>query len=312
MIARKLSILLVCLAVGDAAGDPKCATGKFVEQFVKTTADSGVACVASERGRDRSCWRVDAKGAVSALPDKQWPAANPSRMAKGDRVEPVAVDQVPVRVPAGMTVKIVNEYDKPATVDVCEGASCKHVVLRAQAKERTSLQAVYSVTVLSDKRTMYVGLGLGTTAAEALEKYDLDKPKQAPQKMSYSGTNGCAEILDVIGGNLLVQTTDCANAGGTRLLVTPAGKQLAKLGEYSSDAPFFALGGDRYLFLPFGHAEIWDAAKAKRIAKQPGEDNDMGAVAVLGDRIVAVESEAIVVYDTALKATKLPGVPRCK
>lgn len=312
MIRNSVFAIAVVVSTQPAAADPTCAGGERIERFDRSASGSdAVACFSGWRGGDRSCWRVDAKGTVTALPEKQWPAAEPAHVNRGDRPQPVVIDNVPTYLPAKLTAKLSNEYDQPATVDICEGNACRHVQLRAQKKERTSLQAMYSITVLPDRRTMYVGLGLGTTAAEALERYDLDNPKVTPQKLAV-GASACADILDTIGGNMIVQITDCANAGGDRVIMTTTGKRLAKIDSSATDAPYYALGGERTLFVGFHGMAIWDIAKAKQLVAI-GEDAMPEAVAVLGERIFGLSrSGELTAYDTALKPTKLAGIPRCK
>jgi hypothetical protein len=293
----------------DAAAEP-CAGGQSIELVEKSGAGMTV-CFATYKGKDRSCWKVDAKGVATAMPEKQWPATTGTMYPTGgDRLMPTVVDNINILVPPKLTVKVSNEYEQPATVDVCEGSACKHVVLRAQKKERTSLHAVFSVTVLPDKKTMWVGVGLGTQGAESLERYDLDSPRTPPTKLAVPQ---CSEIIGLGGGNMLVQTTDCANAGGERMIFTQAGRMLTKAGYAASGSPFYNLGGDRVLLASHQGAAVWDMASGRRLAQLPGEDRDLSAAVVLGDKVLAVEYTGEVwSYDAALKPTKVGSIPRCR
>jgi hypothetical protein len=291
----------------DAAADP-CAAGQGVE-LVEKSGGAMTVCFGTYKGKERSCWKVDTKGAATVIPEKQWPAARGTLYATGgDKLVPSIVDNINIIAPPKLTVKVSNEWEKPATVDVCEGSACKHVVLRAQPKERTSLHSVFSVTVLPDKKTMWVGLGLGTQGAEALERYDLDSPK-APPKLAVPQ---CSEIIGLGGGNMLVQTTDCANSGGERMIFTPTGRMLTKVGNTASASPIYNIGGERFVLASHTGASVWDMTSGRRLAQLPGEDRDLSAAAAFGDKLLAVEHDGALWSYDALKPTKVGSIPRCK
>lgn len=285
---------------------PSCTRGEYIESF-EPSGGAGIACFIAPADQ-RDCWRIDAAGAVTALPPAQWPAPG-RRLPPGDARPPMMIDGVQVRAPAPLQVKLDVPYDAPSTIEVCNGAACKRLKLRRQ--QRISLQQLHSVTVLDDGRTLFAGLGLMPTGAEAIDRYDLDHPAAAPQRLEHPG--GCAEILDVLAGNLLVQTTGCVNAGGDRVIVSPAGKHLANLHGYASDTPYYALGGNRWLFAGYDGYAIWDFAKAKRIGVAKGETHAARLMAILaGGALVAVDgSGKIFAYDATLQPTPLGAVPRC-
>jgi hypothetical protein len=311
MILAALGGLTLDAAASPSPGATPCAAGQSVERVEKAGPDALVACFATYKSKDRSCWKFDTKGTASLLPEKQWPAPSDKIHAiAGDQLTSVDVDNVKVVAPPKMTVKVSNEWEKPATVEVCEGTACRKVTLRAQKKDRTSLHVVWSVTVLPDKKSLWVGLGISTPGAESLERYDLDNPKAPATKLAVPQ---CAEIIGLAGGNMLVQTTDCANAGGERMITTPAGRMLTKVGYASSAAPFYKLSGERIVVAHHDGSAVWDMTSGRRLAQLPGEDRDLSAGVVLGDKVVAVEYTGDVYsYDASLKPIKLGSIPRCR
>ena len=55
-----------------------------------------------------------------------------------------------------------------------------------------------------------------------------------------------------------------------RVLFTPAGKILGIVGEsFSSGAPVYAVGGDRWLFYGYNTFAVWDVATGVQLASLP-------------------------------------------
>jgi hypothetical protein len=283
-----------------------CTQGGIIDHFAPS-GGAAVGCFAtdSRRNKHAECWRIDATGSTSALPAAQWPAPG-SGWDQGDRTPEQDIDSVRVQAPASLKVKIDMPPDlQPPTIEVCKDSSCKRVKLRPQ--KNASLSGVVSIAVLADHRTLYAGLGMGLTGVEVIERYDLDKPTAAPQQIKHP--NKCALILDELAGNVLVQTSDCANAGGDRLLMAPSGKVLANLGVFGSEAPFHALGNDHWLFQSNDGLSIWNLATGKRVAiTSKGVDR----VAVIGGSIVGLDRDGTITgFDAALTAKPLGAIPRC-
>jgi hypothetical protein len=285
-----------------------CTHGGIIDHFAPS-GGAAIACFATDSRRNQhgECWRIDATGATSALPAAQWPAPS-SGWDKGDRTPEQDINDVRVQAPASLKVKIDMPPDgQSPTIEVCSGSSCKRVKLRPQKKP--SLSGVVSVAVLADHRTLYAGLGMGLTGVEVIERYDLDMPTAVPQQFKHP--NQCALILDELAGNVLVQTSDCANAGGDRLLMAPSGKVLANLGVFASEAPFHALGNDRWLFQSNQGLSIWNLATGKRVAITSDDGFDR-RIAVIGGSIVALDRDGTITgFDAALKAKPLGAIPRC-
>lgn len=286
---------------------PTCTRGDDVDHF-EPDGSTAIACFVNRRDKQRDCWRIEPTGAARPLPPAQWPAPGSGR-AQGDRAPEVRMGDVLVHVPAPLKLKIDRPSEEaPPVIEVCNGSACKQLKLRPQ--KNILLQYLYSLTVLADGRTLLAGLGMGPTGAEAIERYDLDKPAAAPQRLKHPGQ--CGLILDVLAGNLLIQTSDCANAGGARVLMTPAGKLLANLGEFGTPQPYHALGGNRWLFEAYAGYAIWDLATGKRIAATKDSDNYGTAAAVVNGSILTVDDEGkLFGHDAALKPKELGAVPRC-
>ncbi len=283
-----------------------CTRGERVDHFERS-GDAAIACFRKDQVRD--CWRIDAGGSASALPEEEWPPFQEFVSSLGDRRMPQTVGTHLVHAPASFGVKIwvddPSAMQSPENVEVCKDKTCKRIKLRVHP---IGLDMLNDVTVLDDHRTLFARFGI--PAGRLLERYDLDRPSAAPQRIAFPG--GCAEILDVLAGNVLVQMTGCNYASGHRLLMTPAGKFVANLRDYPASSPFYALGGDRWLFERFpGELAIWDLAKRKRLAavteERPGRH-----VIVIGGSIVAVDPDGkITGYDAALAQKPLGAIPRC-
>jgi len=220
--------------------------------------------------------------------------------------------EVFVRAPAGVKVNVeAAPYPDSATIEVCDGSACKRLKLRPQKEEL--LNVLRLVTVLPDRHTVLVGLGFEPRGADALERYDLEKPSAPPLRIPIPLKRQCGELLDVLGNNWLLQASVCMNTGAQRLLVTPTGAVIADLGTYTADSPYFALGNNRWLFQSYDGLAIWDLAKGKRVAfAKRTTDSITHYVAVLGGKMVEVEREGTIVsWDASLGRRQLGAIPRC-
>jgi hypothetical protein len=286
-----------------------CTSGDDID-YLAPSGTAAIACFVKRGGKQRDCWRIEPTGAVAALPPAQWPATGSAPEPADDTPE-TKIGETFVQSPVSHAVKIQDgaSDEEPPTIEVCAGGACKRLKLRQE--KRPSLQFLHSLVVHPDGHTIFAGLGMGTTGAEAIDRYDLDKPAAAPQRLKFP--NRCAWILDVLAGNLLLQTSDCANLGGARVLMTPGGKQLANLGEFASHQSFHALGGNRWLFESYAGLAIWDLATGKRVAAaKHSDDASPPTITIVNGAILAVELEGkITGYDAALKPKALGAVPRC-
>ena len=245
--------MLALTAEAGAAPGKLCTSGSRLDAVVRT----GETAIVCDDGNERACWRIDAKGLISVASKADWPAV---AELKGDRGRPEAVktDYVDVSAPAGIKVTVSGEA--PAQViEVCKGERCR----KLRPKQR-KIDDVMSVTVMGDGHSVFVGIGVGLVAPEQLLRFDLDNPG-AGRPLAR-----CASVIDELGGNALIQKTDCANYGGSRMLVTPAGKILGIVGEsFGSDSPWFNVGGNRWLFYGYNTFTVWDVAKGTQLASVP-------------------------------------------
>lgn len=292
-----------------------CTRGEVVESFARS-GDAAIGCMTGAGPAQRDCWRIDARGAVTPLPPSQWPAPDPGQ-PEGDGTPAVELGQTFVRAPAGLTVKIEPEDEggipqgtDPRTIEVCKADRCKR--MKAPRPANPAVDSLRFLNVLPDGHTLVLGYSL-TMAAERLELLDLDKPA-APPRLIPMPRQRCLLVLDELAGNLLVQTSDCANDGGDRVLMTRSGTRVANLGFQSRHTPYFSLGGNRWLFDSYYEGlVIWDVAKLQRVARAPRPPEKIAFhVAVLDGAIIELDAEGkLTRYDAALKPTPLGQIPRC-
>ena len=212
-----------------------------------------------QSGDRRQCWQIDAHSHITVAPLDSWPSA--AAHLTGDHAGPVRSEgNVEVIAPDGVSVDVRQGDDSFETIDVCTNGVCKQL----RPKQRKNLDDVRAVTLLGDGHTVFVGQGVAAAAAEHLVRYDLAHPGAGTEVAK------CAEVLDIVAGNLVIQQTDCANMGGPRLLVSPGGKRLATLGKFfSTSAPNFAVGGTRWLLVGYQGFSVWDLANGKQLASLP-------------------------------------------
>lgn len=189
--------------VTSAAHAAPCGDPSEIEQLVHR-GDDTLICAGE------SCWRIDKRGHFADLPKADWPARQRDAHAELVLPEEKTVDYVKLRGPAEIHV---DDH----TVEVCTDR-CRSFTV----KPRSKVDDLTSVTVLADKHTVFVGTGQAPVTNERLLRFDLDHPDAG----RLIGT--CAEVWDAYpGGNVLVQKSDCANAGGPRILFSSTGKRLA-------------------------------------------------------------------------------------
>jgi len=258
-VPRITPVALVAVLAVTASAERRraCSNASTVDTFVRS---GNTARVCLDDGA-RECWQIDARGRLAPLAARAWPAVAKSRPAGDLHPRPAQDDGVELRLPDGFTAKVTyDDASGTETIELCDRGACK----RLRPKQRRNLDDVRAIAVLPDRRTVLVGQGVSVVSAEKLYHFDLRRPT-SPQLLLR-----CAELLDVVDGNLLIQQTDCANAGGPRYLYTPTGRRLATLGpSFSTIDPIYATGDHRWLVVGYHTFAVWDLAKGKRLSSVP-------------------------------------------
>lgn len=239
---RVRTVALALVAVARIADAKPCGDATRIDQLERR-GDDTIVC------SDKTCWRIDKRGQFADEPTATHPNAQPELLLPEEKT----VDYVSLRGPAEIHVK-------EQTVEVCTDR-CRSFTV----KPRSKIDDITSVTVLPDKHTVFVGTGVAVVTNERLLRFDLDHLDAGRL------IGKCAEVWDAFpGGNVLVQKTDCANAGGPRILFSSAGKILGEVGaQFSMANGEYHLGGDLWLFVDYGTFAVWDVRRAVAVSRLP-------------------------------------------
>ena len=242
---------LAALAAG-AVADPKprpayCTDGGSLQHAV-------IGRAAVRYCMDTSCWSLEvASGVLSPLPSGS-SAPGPGELAVpapgGEAAPP----------PEWRTSTYVD------TVTICHDAACEPFPL-VHAHPGTDGDAVAAAAVSpSGARVIVVRGEQLVREPMTIEIYDrathrrwsVLRPKQH-----------CVDLLGFAGEAAIVQEWDCVDQGGPRMIVSPAGKLVARVaGYFGHPDPFLHLGGDRWAFVDDGRGTvaIYDVVTGKHVA----------------------------------------------
>lgn len=122
----------------------------------------------------------------------------------------------------------------------------------------------------------------------------------------------CAFVNRFAGETAVFTEWRCTDEGQAHLLVSPAGKQVARIpGEIPHDAVSVRLEGDRWAFLSFRAISIYDVGSGKRLAELPIRDEAVAtAHGVL--HVFEMDRVELVSYDAAGKRVGSWRAPTCR
>lgn len=266
-------------ASGGAGGDGALATCSDGDLFAGARISATDARFCVEGDGKRSCWRVELGGAAAGAGTGAGAGAGPGGITAVADLGPVgAVGEVDVPALAGSVSEVgapkpaAGAADQPGwsatfegeVVKVCGPAGCQPLALQPPLADGDDRTGVQQVAISKSGARVAVSRGVETVTPTVLELYD----RAAGKKLgAVRARTLCAHLDDFIGETAVLTEWDCANQGGDHLLISPAGKLVARVeGMYPHGATNVQVDGDRWAFLSYEAIALHDIASGKRLA----------------------------------------------
>lgn len=292
----------------DAAVTPTCLPSGSELTSVTTSGADVIACFAADAGN--SCWAIAPDNGSRALPPTTAPVIpGPRMIATADGGE------LALTAPDGWTVTPIGDADWIKELEVCDPAkACSRLAL-AKSKQIEVNEAIESVTIAPDGKTVVIDRGMHDMSASQIELHSLVTKKRI--KNLVVPRWGCGNVVDLIDELLLVQGFDCANHGGPFAVFTLQGKLTAQIPSLSGDsisfgAPYARIDKDRWAFRDHVGLAVWDVRKGKRLAKLELPDEEDGELAGTNGQLLAIfDTGTFERFDSKLAVAGIGSLPQC-